>query len=141
MPATSLPVEHLFSIMAELGSAITIENGPAGTRHIVNVTGGSFEGPRLRGKIADSPAGDWVTARPDGSVRLDVRVTLLTDDGAPILMTYSGIGAVKDGSFAIRSAPQFETGDPRYTWLNNVQAVGVGVRGRGTVTYEIYALL
>jgi Protein of unknown function (DUF3237) len=36
--------------------------------------------------------------------------------------------------------PLFETGDPRYAWLNGVQAIGVGGRERATVSYDIYAL-
>jgi hypothetical protein len=140
MPETSLPVEHLFTFTATVGRATSIKSGPMGTRLIVPVSSGAFEGPRLRGKIVDAPAGDWVYARPDGSIKLDVRMTLLTDDGAAILMTYSGIGVPKDGGIAVRTAPQFETGDERYGWLNNVQAVGVGLFARGAVTHDVYAL-
>jgi len=66
---------------------------------------------------------------------------LKTEDGAAILMTYSGIGAPKEGGFELRTAPQFETGDERYTWLNSVQAVATGRPSRDSVTYEVYALL
>jgi hypothetical protein len=111
-----------------------------GTRVVVPVLNGTFEGQKLRGKIADAPAGDWVYSRPDGSIKLDVRLTLLTDDGAVILMTYSGIGVPKEGAMVLRTAPQFETGDERYGWLNNIQAVGVGTFDRGSVTHDVYAL-
>jgi hypothetical protein len=141
MAETSLPVEHLFTITANTERPTVIQGGPMGNRAIVHVTSGTFEGPKLKGKAADGPGGDWLYLRPDGSMKLDVRLTLLTDDGASILMTYSGIGSMKDGAMSIRSAPQFETGDERYAWLNNVQAVGIGTPGRGTVTYEVYALL
>jgi hypothetical protein len=142
MAETSLPVDHLFTITATLGPATAIEGGPNGSRRIIPVTGGTFEGPRLKGTIAPGPGGDWVLARPDGSVRLDVRLTLLTDDGAAILMSYSGIGAMRDGGFGLRTAPQFETGDARYAWLNAVQAVGIGRPGEGggSVSYDVYAL-
>ena len=86
--------------------------------------------------------GDWVVMRPDGSLKLDVRVVLRTDDGADILMTYSGIGQPGgDGTTTIRTAPMFETGDDRYAWLNNVQAVAHGSTGQGTVTYDVYRML
>ena len=140
MPETSLPVEHLFSLNAKTSGSSLIRFGPAGSRVIVGVTGGSFEGPRLRGTI-EPPGGDWVTLREHGSVRLDVRLTLKTDDDALILMTYQGIGVPKEGGgLDIRSAPLFETGDERYTWLNDVQAIGVGSPGDGFVKYEVYAL-
>src|SRR5947209_18774324 len=83
--ASSLPVEHLFTITANTTAPTVIPNGPQGGRVIVGVTGGTFEGPRLKGTVADSPGGDWLTARTDGSFRLDVRVILKTHDGAAIL--------------------------------------------------------
>ena len=141
MPQTSLPVEHLFTVTAYTAPGVTIEGGPSGTRRIVAITGGTFEGARLRGKVADSPGGDWLLSRSDGGIRLDVRAVLQTDDGAAIYMPSAGIGVRQDDGFPLRTAPLFETGDERYAWLNNVQAVGIGTAGRGTVTYEVYALL
>ena len=95
----------------------------------------------MRGTIADSAGGDWLIVRPDGSLRFDVRLLLQTDDGAAIFMAYSGIGVAHEGSFRLRTAPQFETADARYAWLNTVQAVGIGTPGRGSATYDVYALL
>jgi hypothetical protein len=65
---------------------------------------------------------------------------LRTDDGAAILMTYNGIGHPTESGHALRAAPLFETGDPRYAWLNGLQAIGVGAGERGTVSYDVYAL-
>ncbi|PYS54777.1 MAG: hypothetical protein DMG13_07010 [Acidobacteria bacterium] len=53
----------------------------------MQVVGGRFEGPRVKASV-QTPAGDWITNRADGSYRLDVRLTLKTDDGALILVTY-----------------------------------------------------
>lgn len=141
MAETTLDVEFLFTLTADLGdtSNALIRNGPEGTRFIVPVTGGSFDGPRLKGTVV-TPGGDWVRSRPDGSAKLDVRIQLVTDDGHSILMTYQGIGVPGDDGLRIRTAPTFETGAEEYAWLNNVQAVGLGVSSEGGVTYEIYAL-
>ena len=140
MAETTLPVEHLFTLTAHTQPGGTIAGGPHGTRRVTAITGGTFVGPKLRGTIAEHPGGDWLLVRADGSLRLDVRLLLQTDDGAAILMTYSGIGVPTADGFTLRSAPQFETGDARYGWLNQVQAVGIGTPARGTVTYEVYAL-
>jgi Protein of unknown function (DUF3237) len=134
----SLPVEHLFTLSARVSRAGTVSNGPSGTRVIVECTAGRFEGPRLQGDVS-APSGDWVRLAEDGSMRLDVRMLLRTDDGADILMTYGGVSA--DGGATIRAAPSFETGDERYAWLNAVQAVATGESGGGHVTYEVYRLL
>lgn len=140
MPESSLPVEFLFTLTASTAPGTTIANGPQGTRAIVAVTGGSFEGPKLKGTVVPNSGCDWVTVRPDGSFKLDVRITLQTDDGAAIYMAYSGIGVRGEDGLTLRTAPLFETGDERYAWLNQVQAVGTGSSGGGQVTYDIYAL-
>lgn len=138
MPETSLPVEHLFTLTATTALSGLVPNGPGGTRLVVNASPGSFEGPKLRGTTKE-PGGDWVTMRADGSMALDVRLLLETDDGALILMTYKGIGV--DGGKTLRTAPLFETGDERYAWLNNVQAVATGGTIEGGVRYDVYRLL
>jgi hypothetical protein len=141
MPETALPVEYLFTITAQTVAPVMMQNGPQGTRVIVGVTGGTFEGPKLKGTVAANGGGDYLTSRADGSVKLDVRIVLNTDDGAVILMTYNGIGLTRDdGSLSLRTAPLFETGDERYSWLNRVQAVATGAPGRGDVSYTVYAL-
>jgi hypothetical protein len=131
--------EYLGRLRAEIGTRTVVENGPQGTRTIVQIVGGRFEGPRVKASV-QTPAGDWITNRADGSYRLDVRLTLKTDDGALILVTYNGIGQTTDGGASLRAAPLFETGDSRYAWLTRLQAVGVGERAGTTVSYDIYAL-
>ena len=142
-PATSVArspeFEYIGTLRADLGTRTVIENGPQGTRTIVQVVGGRFEGPRLKATV-QTPAGDWITNRADGSYKLDVRLTLKTDDGALILVTYNGIGQTTNGGASLRIAPVFETGDSRYVWLTRFQGVGVGERAGTTVKYEIYAL-
>ena len=131
--------EYLGTLRAETGTRTVVENGPQGTRTIVQVVGGRFEGPRLKASV-QTPAGDWITNRADGSYRLDVRLTLKTDDGALILVTYNGIGQTTSTGASLRMAPLFETGDSRYVWLTRLQAVGVGERVGTAVKYDIYAL-
>src|SRR5471030_1205946 len=69
-------------------TAATEEIGqtPHGMLSIFPIAGGSFEGERLRGTVLGGA--DWVTAAADGTRELDLRVTLETDDGALIHMTY-----------------------------------------------------
>src|ERR1700719_1455045 len=131
--------EYLGTLRAETGTRTVVENGPQGTRTIGQVVGGRFEAPRLKASV-QPPAGDWITNRADGSYRLDVRLTLKTDDGALILVTYNGIGQTTDTGATLRAAPLFETGDSRYVWLTRLQAVAVGERAGTTVSYDIYAL-
>ena len=138
---TSLPVEYLCSLeYATAGASPTvIAGGPAGTRVVVVATSGTVSGPRLRGEVVP-PGGDWVTLAPNGAMRLDVRALWRTDDGADILVTYTGIGADRGSGVELHAAPRFETGDPRYSWLNDVQAVAIGKLGGAGVVYDVYVL-
>lgn len=131
--------EYLGALRLETGSRSVIEKGPQGTRTIVEVVGGRFEGPGLKASVL-TPAGDWITNRADGSYRLDVRLTLRTDDGALILVSYNGIGQTTDTGASLRTAPLFESGDERYAWLTRLQAVAIGARVGTAVRYDIYAL-
>ena len=70
-----------------------------------------------------------------------MRLNLRTDDGADIFISYTGIGTPDgDGLFNIRTAPTFQTGDPRYAWLNNALGVGIGKSNPTGVVYDIYAV-
>ena len=117
-----------------------LSGAPGGTRIVAPVTGGSFEGPKLKGTVGPAPAGDWVTVRADGTMLLDVRLLLTTHDGASILVTYVGLMRNVDGELQARAAPLFETGDERYAWLNSVHGVALGVSGPEGVDYDVYAL-
>ena len=131
--------EYLGTLRAETGARTVAENGPQGTRTIVQIVSGRFEGPRVKATV-QTPSGDWITNRIDGSYRLDVRLTLKTDDGAVILVTYNGIGQTTSAGASLRAAPLFETGDSRYTWLTHLQAVAIGERAGTALKYDIYAL-
>ena len=52
-------------------------------------------------------------------------------------MTYNGISHLTESGSSIRTAPLFETSDPRYAWLNTLQAVGIGGCEGLIVSYEI----
>jgi hypothetical protein len=138
-PPRAPAFEDRGKLRADIGSRTVIEDGPQGTRTIAQITGGRFEGPHLKATV-QPPAGDWITNRSDGSYRLDVRLTLKTDDGALILVTYNGIGHTTEAGATLRAAPLFETGDSRYMWLTRLQAVAVGERAGSAVSYDIYAL-
>ena len=100
--------------------------GPHGVRVTFPITGGSFEGDRLRGRVL-AGGDDWTMKRADGVIEVDARITLETDDGALVHMTFEGIrddGA--PGAPYFRTVPRFETAEPKYSFLNRLLAVGTG---------------
>ena len=76
-----MKLKPLMTLHADLKEPVEIGTGPYGTRNIFEVTGGTFEGSRLRGTILPG-GGDWLLIDAEGIGRLDVRATLETDDGA-----------------------------------------------------------
>lgn len=126
--------------------------GPFGRRVWSAVTGGTFEGPKLRGRI--EAGGDWGLVDGLGTLRLDAKVLFLTDDGAGFTGTYFGVLKSIDGTPTIKhgagtrfgeqyfmTTPRFETGDARYSWLNDLICVAEGRQLIGGVEYRVHAVL
>jgi Protein of unknown function (DUF3237) len=112
--------------------------GPRGTRITFPITGGSFEGDRLRGQVL-AGGDDWVVQRADGVFELDLRVTLETDDGALVHMSFEGMRDDRAGYF--RTLARFEAADPKYAFLNRLLAVGKGEIRDGAPVHIIEEIL
>lgn len=147
---------HLFQLFLDVDydAAVRIGKMPLGGRGIFPVRGGTFEGERLSGTVL--PGADWVLFRNDGSMVIDVRIALKTDDGATISMAYTGLSYARTEEAAaaglrrepvdyadtyLRTTPTFETADPRYDWLNRVVAVANGYRLTGRPSYHVFEIL
>jgi hypothetical protein len=144
--ADSLPVRHLFTLDGKVDNPPPqVVAGPNGVRVIVAVGEGSFTGERLHGTVAPGAGGDFAVFRPDGTLRLDVRLTLVTHDDVRVYITYNGVGTPSpEGTLSLRTAPTFEApADGPYAWLNNVQAIGLGESNpaTGTLHYDVFEVL
>jgi hypothetical protein len=124
------------ALQSEFLLDLLIETQPpndVGGQLIVPVSGGTFDGPRLKGTIVQ---------RADGTAALDVRLVLQTDDAQKISMTWRGISYTPPGGTRYaRILPLFETGAAKYDWLNHLVAVGVNRPMPGKVAYRIYRIL
>jgi len=115
---------------------------PTGQRVIAEIAGASLSG-RLSGSLAGASSADWLIMTPGGLGLPDVRMVIRTSDDAVVLMRYCGrIRFVPGQPSIVMIAPVFETGDPRYSWLNGIQAVGKGMLSAdlATLDYEICEL-
>jgi hypothetical protein len=131
---TTMQTRPLITLRLTTAPTEDIGATPFGTRVTFPITGGSFDGERLRGKVL--PGGDdWTIKRADGVMELDLRITLETDDGALIYMTFTGLrddGA--PGAPYFHTLPRFETAAANYAFLNRLLAVGTGeIRADGPV--------
>ena len=144
----------LMTLQIVVGPPRKIGEVPHGVRAIAPIEGGTFEGPRLRGKVLPGGA-DWTLLRSDAVLELDLRVTLETEDGALIYMTSFGVrhgpaealaalarGEVVDpSSYYFRTAPRFETSAPQYAFLNRLIAIASGDRRASGPIYRIEEVL
>jgi hypothetical protein len=144
----------LMTLQVEVAGTRRVGAVPHGTRVTASVPSGHFDGPRLRGKVLPG-GGDWTLLRSDGVLELDLRLTLETDDGALIHMTSFGLrhgppeviaalargDSVDPSSYYFRTTPRFETGHPRYLFLNRLLAVSSADRRPAGPLYAIHEIL
>ena len=139
----------------KVGALLNIGAVPHGTRRTAPLSGGTFEGPRLRGTIMSGSSADWQLLRSDGVLEMDLRFTLRTDDGALISMSSFGlrhgppevIAAIGRGetvdpsTYYFRTMPRFETAHPAYSFLNRLIAAATAERRPEGPIYTIHEVL
>ncbi|KAJ5352751.1 hypothetical protein N7541_003565 [Penicillium brevicompactum] len=126
-PPAAPELSFLYTAYVECeGDLMDTSIGPHGQRKAIPIVGGNFTGPHLSGKIENVGA-DWGLTDPRTNIfSADTRYNLRTDDGADIFIQTAGPKA-PDGHLHLRLI--FETGSPKYYWLNNVLAIGVLTSG------------
>jgi hypothetical protein len=153
-PTSEIHTEYVMTFVAPLNPVSDVDSSLSISN--VSSAGSWVKGPKINGTFI-APGGDWSRVLPSGATRIDVRLTLRTDDGALIYISYNGIfrespasedkmkrGEVltaKDVEYWI-VAPTFETSSPRYAWLNNTQAIGKMTEYKdgkdGYVKYDVF---
>ncbi len=150
MTPLPLTTQFLFRMVLHAGAP----HMTAGELRVVPVTGGTFQGPDLKGELVPGTTADWLRVEADGTARMDVRLVLRTDQGQTLYMSYSGVRhgpdeviaalgrgeQVDPASYYFRISARFETADPALAWLNKVVAVGVGQRPPAGPTYDVYVV-
>lgn len=146
--------EFLMRIAADVGELVTMGGGPLGERRMVAITGGTCEGPALRGAIVPGGA-DWQIVRADGVLDIDARYAIRTEAGALVRVVSQGyrhgppevLAALGRGEevpadrYFFRTVMRFETGAPALDWLNRTIAVASAQRQARRVLLEAWRLL
>lgn len=142
-----------FEVRATVGAPMEVGNVAQGRRRIVPITGGTFEGAGLRGKVMPGGA-DWQIIRADGFTELDTRYTLETDKGQIIYVQNAGMrhaapdvmkkllaGELVDPTLVyFRTVPKFETASADLQWLSRAVFIGLGERYPNDVRIRFYRL-
>ena len=153
-PRTRIATDYVMT----LHSPLEPPQQAGGDLQIYNVRpGGWLRGPAIRGEVIP-PSGDWLRTMPDGVRKLDVRLSIRTDDGALVFMSF--VGRTVSNADALRRldagetlgpdqlhfmiAPTFETASDKYAWLNGLVTVGKLVSLNRShdrhVAYDIFAV-
>lgn len=148
-------LEFAFEVRAEVADPLVIGELPNGTRRIIDILGGTVEGPNISGRIRPGGA-DWqMIRREDGFTEVDARYTLETDTGSLIYVSNIGIRhappdvmrrlnageTVDQSDIYFRAVPRFETGDPELAWLMRSIFVCTGERYPNGVIIRFFRLL
>ena len=91
---------------------------------------------------------------PSGLAVAWVQITLRSEDGSLILVSYRGLADIgreirariakgedlPPSRYYFRIAPTFETASEKLEWLNRLVAIGVGKRTATGVIYDLFAI-
>ena len=146
--------QPIFTIHSPLGGIQKLGNTPYGERRIIDIHGGTVEGPKLNGKVLPGGA-DWQIVRADGVVHLTRATPSRPTAGGQILVNAEGYRhgppevmdrlardeTVDPALYYFRTFMRFETADPAAAWLNRILAIGKGARMKGAVRIEVFEVL
>ncbi|KRA83130.1 hypothetical protein ASD76_03400 [Altererythrobacter sp. Root672] len=117
-------LEFAFEEIVTLGEVTVPGDTAQGGRIIIPITGGTFEGPAIKGTIV--PGGwDYQLRRADGCNEVKADYFLKTDDGVVINVVNTGVICMEGGAMKpVRTHPVFEAPRGKYEWLSQVAFVG-----------------
>ena len=144
--------EMTYRITGMRGPLAPTDGSPLGARQYFEMSSATLSGPRISATLA-LPGGDWMLRGGDGFWRPDVRVQFVTDDGAVVLLHYTGLVEQTPAFTAaaeqnrptdwadhyLRMSMRFDVGSPDYAWLNRSLFVARGrLLGTTELEYEVY---
>jgi hypothetical protein len=149
-----LKTEFVFKAEVLVDKIMDLGATQHGNRRIIPITGGTFEGPLIKGIIVPGGA-DWQIIRADGVAELEARYTLRSDDGALIYVINKGYRhgppeamqrlakgeQVDPKEYYFRATLTFETSVAKYTWLTKNVFVATGERKPNSVILDFYKIL
>lgn len=147
-------LEFVCTLNVQIAKAIVVGETARGVRRIIPITGGTFDGPKMRGTIVDGGA-DWQIIRADGVAEIEALYTLKTDDSTFIYIRNPGMRVatpevaarigrgevVSPTEYYFRTAPKFEAPKGKYDWLNNAIFICKAIRMPTFVKIEVWKVL
>lgn len=155
--AGGLGLEFVVELKVTTDKAMILGQTSHGQRRIIPITGGTFEGPELKGVVLNGGADYQYANNENTRTEIEAIYTIKTDDGILIHIRNLGIitrskeiaeklakGETIDPSqIYFRAAPKFEApNNSKYNWMNDAIFVCKGIpSGKGYVTIQVWKVL
>jgi hypothetical protein len=151
MMLTAPELEFVLEVKVSIGPVVELGAGPSGARRTVAITGGTFSGPAMSGRVLAGGA-DWQLVESDGLTLVDAHYAIETEDGvrievrncgvrhgAPDLMERIAAGqVVAPDEYYFRTTPRFYPPQGKYDWLRRAVFIGSGERYADLVVVRVW---
>ncbi|MCQ2974869.1 MAG: DUF3237 domain-containing protein [Bacteroidales bacterium] len=137
-------LEFVFELKVVCSQAFSCGNTSHGERVVIPITGGTFEGPNIKGKVLPGGADYQLVDKSQNRNEIEAIYCIQTDDGVNIHVRNWGLivsGKDEKGNptFYFRTSPKFDApNDSKYNWLNNNIFVCVPGFGDGYISLKIW---
>lgn len=145
-------LEFTCELKVKIDPAMKLGSTTRGERIIIPITGGVFEGPRLKGVVLSGGADYQYVNSALGRTELEAIYTIKTEDNVLIHVrnigllyipeNLSGKSSIDFSKVYFRAAPHFEAPiDSKYSWLNNAIFICKAVPLTSGVSIQVWKVL
>jgi Protein of unknown function (DUF3237) len=147
-------LEFAFELRVNIGPVLELRSGSFGLRRTVPITGGSFRGPGVSGRVLPGGA-DWQFVERDGLTFVDAQYVIETEDAVRIEVRNQGIRhgtqdvldriaageLVPSSQYYFRTTPRFQPPEGRYEWLKRSIFLGDAERYADLVVVRVWKVI
>ena len=135
-------LEFVCELKVTIGQARVVGPTPQGDRVVIPITGGTFEGPAIKGEVLAGGADYQLIDRAHNRTYLEAIYCIRTADGVTIHVRNEGVLTQSDKGFYFMTSPRFEAPiGSAYEWLNNAVFVCRPSVVNGVVCLKVWKVL
>ncbi|MFL1012285.1 DUF3237 domain-containing protein [Jejuia sp. DST062] len=138
-------LEFAFELKVTIDQPIELGETPHGKRIIIPISGGTFEGPGIKGRVLKGGADYQYVSMNGQRTELNAIYTIKTDDNVLIQVQNTGLIYTPKEALSevyFRAAPKFEAPiDSKYAWLNNAIFICKPVGMNGYISIQVWKVL
>ena len=155
MSEDSPRLSFAFEARVDVERSEHVGNGAGDALDFTPITGGTVDGPRLRGVVVPG-GGDWSVRRGPTVYELDARYLIRAEDGclidiinrgyyrtrtAEVMQRMEAGEEIPASDVYFRTSPVFRTDAPQHRWLAETVFVGLARDEAGQICIRFYEVL